>query len=373
MSFNAKDLSEAIEDPRQQTKVIHPLENILLITICATIAGADTWKDIAEFGRVKKDFFRKFLALPDNNSPSEDTIARLFSVIKAKDFANFFNNWITLFIENGVAVKHVAIDGKVLRRSHDKGKDKSAIHMVSAWSNEHNCVLAQVKVDEKSNEITAIPKLLKILDLEGTIVTIDAMGTQKAITTNIANAKGDYILPVKSNQPTLETDIMNYFGDKLYLNSTHEDIKYIKTEEHSHGVSAVREFWISSDTSYITNSDDWTKLNSIGMTRSTRTIDGKTTRQEKFYILSIKDDIEAFAKYAREHWGIENKLHWCLDIGFREDDCRIRAGLASENMASIRHIVISMLKNEKSYKGGIISKRNKAGWDEKYMRKVIGI
>ena len=365
MNEEAQELLDTITDPRQKKKITHPLKNIIMITICAVICGANTWEEIADFGKAKKEWLKKFLVLPDNKIPSSDTIARLFHIIKVKEFESFFLSWINSLIPESEQ-DYVAIDGKTLRRSFDKDSDKPAIHMVSAWSSNNSCVLGQVKTEEKSNEITAIPELLKVLELENSIVTIDAMGTQKKIVTTIIENKADYILAVKGNHPKLESEIIDYF-DNIHL----ESLDHHEERDTGHGRMEVRKYYISGDIDFISSKKEWTNLSAIGMTESIRHIGGKNSTQRKYYIISIAPDVIVFASATRKHWGIENSLHWCLDVGFREDECRIRKGFAAENMAVVRHIALNLLKNEKNSKKGIARKRFNAALNNNYLEKVL--
>jgi predicted transposase YbfD/YdcC len=366
------ELMEIIKDPRQEGKVKHPLENILFITICAVICGADTWEEIADFGTRKKEWLSKRLKLPNNLTPSEDTFARFFHAVNPKEFEEYFVAWVNLFLNKNSQEKDIIpIDGKTVRGSYDKKSGKAAIHMVSAWSTMHSCVLGQVRTDDKSNEITAIPKLLKMLDINDSIVTIDAMGTQKKIASDIIEGGGDYILPVKGNQSSLEKEISTYFEDNLYMGNTNSNIYSFVEEENSRDRHEIRKYMISGELNSISERSKWQDIRSIGMTESHRTIDGETSVTRKYYIASIKGDIKMFSKATRKHWAIENSLHWCLDVAFREDECRIRKGNASENIAIVRHIAMNLLKNEKSSKKGIKRKRFNAAIDSGYLEKIL--
>lgn len=369
---NKETLSEMIKEPRQKGKIKHSLQNIMIITISAVICGAETWENIADFGERKKTWLKKFLKLPNNKTPSADTIARLFHVIKVDEFEEYFLTWINSLIQIGSSESdYIAIDGKTLRRSYDKKSGKAAIHMVSAWSSKNGCVLGQVKTEEKSNEITAIPELLKALEIKNSIITIDAMGTQKKIASTIVNNGGNYILAVKGNQPTLETELINFFNSNSFPKKNHNCNNYFVETDNAHGRQEIRKYWISENTDFISSKEDWKKLNSVGMTESTRTINGKTTVQKKYYIGSIPSDIKSFSEATRKHWGIENSLHWCLDVAFREDECRIRKGFAAENFAIVRHIAINMIKKEKNSKGGIERKRFNAALDNDYLEEIL--
>ncbi len=265
----------------------------------------------------------------------------------------------------------IAIDGKCLRHSYDKSHNKSAIYMVSAWASENKIVLGQVKTQEKSNEITAIPKLLDALEIKGSTVTIDAAGCQKKIAHKIIEKEGDYTLAVKGNQGRLRDYIDDYFTTARryhFQGVTHD---YYETTNAGHGRVEVRRYWTVSDLSGFSKQSDWKGLSAIGIVESERHINGKKTVDHRYYINSQNDGAKAFSKRVRAHWGIENELHWCLDVGFREDECRVRKGFASENLAVIRHIALNLLKKNKSCKGGIKAKRLKAGWDDAYRELIL--
>ena len=266
----------------------------------------------------------------------------------------------------------VAIDGKKLRYSYDRGSNKSAVHMVSAWASENGLTLGQVKTEEKSNEITAIPELLELLEVKGCIVTIDAMGCQKKIAAKIVDEGADYVLALKGNQGTLSEDIELFFTDALENEFKDIGFDFHETIDGGHGSVEVRCYWSVSDIDWLDQKKDWKRLTSIAMVESERHIAEKISVERRFYIASINNDAELLAKAIRDHWGIENKVHWVLDVAFREDDSRIRKGYSSENFAVVRHIGLNLLRNEKSRKIGIKAKRKLAGWDEGYLLKVIG-
>jgi predicted transposase YbfD/YdcC len=362
-------ITENINDYRQEGKIYHPLESIVFITIAAVISGAGYWAEIEDFGIAKKEWLEKYVDLK-NGIPSHDTISRFFTLIKPKEFQNAFLNWISAIIKN-TGLDFVAIDGKTLRGSYNKKDDKAAIHMVSAWSNLNNCVLGQLKTAEKSNEITAIPELLKVIDVEGSIVTIDAMGTQKKIASKIIEQKADYILQVKGNQATLEKEIIDFFENKSNSKNTKS---YIETSaKKEHGRLETRKYYISNCLDNLSKKDAWSGLNAIGMTESTRIVEGKTSINQKYYICSIPANEIVFANASRQHWGIENKLHWVLDVVFNEDQSRIRSGYAPENLATIKHIALAMLKKEASSKKSIARKRYSCALNDKYLEKVMTI
>jgi len=358
-----------IGDPRQKWKIHHNLKDIVTITICAVISGANGWEEIENYGRCKEEWLKTFLDLP-NGIPSEDTFGRVFSLINPREFEKCFLEWIKS-VAKITAGDIIAIDGKTLRRSYSKKSNKAAIHMVSAWSSGNTCVLGQLKTEEKSNEITAIPELLKVLDLHGCIVTIDAMGAQKAIAKQIVDGGGDYLLAIKGNQPSLHEEITGFFKEAMKNDFNGIEHSFYEEKNKAHGRIEHRKYWAVGNIEWMENKDDWKGLKMIGMAESERTVDGKTSKEQRFFIGSIDEDAKTFAGACRKHWGIENSLHWCLDIAFREDECRIRKGFASENLAIVRHVALNLLKKEKTLRNGLNAKRLLSGWDNDYLLKVL--
>lgn len=359
-----------LDDPRVDRTKKHRLLDIVTIAICAVISGADTWVDVETFGWAKLDWFKTFLELP-NGIPSHDTFGRVFSRLDAEQFQTCFLEWIQAAYEVTQG-QIVPIDGKNLRRSHDKTLGKNAIHMVSAWASENRLVLGQIKVDEKSNEITAIPALLDVLAISGCIVTIDAMGCQKKIAKKIVDKGADYTLAVKKNQKGLYDDIVDLFD---YAQETDfADCDYHKTVNKGHGRIEIRKCWTISDPEYLVNIRNlsaWKGLQTIVMVRAERRIGEKSTIEVRYYISSLAGDAQLLLKSVRGHWGIENQVHWVLDVVFREDDCRIRKGNGAQNFAVLRHIALNLLTQEETAKCGTKAKRLKAGWDESYLIKVL--
>ena len=361
---------EKLEDPRTEYLIEHRLIDIVGITICAVICGADSWVEIEQYGKSKVKWLKGFLELP-NGIPSHDTISRLFAQLDPEQLQSCFLSWIKT-IASLTSGEVIAIDGKTVRHSYDKGKNQGAIHMVSAWAAQNRLVLGQVKVDEKSNEITAIPKLLEVLEIKGCIITIDAMGTQKEIAQAITEGEGDYILSLKGNQGNIHQDVQQLFDwarKSDFQNIAHEVYQTINKD---HGRIEIRRYWLLESVEKLIDAHLWSGLKRVGLIESERRLKGKPPSiEQRYYLLSLDGGVERFAQASRSHWGIENQLHWCLDVAFREDDSRIRSGHAPENMTLIRHIALNLLAKESSLKVGKKGKRLKAGWDDDYLAKVL--
>ncbi|MBI3652861.1 MAG: ISAs1 family transposase [Acidobacteria bacterium] len=364
------DCFATVTDPRIERTKRHQLIDILVIAICATICGADSWEDLELFGNAKREWFHSFLEL-ENGIPSHDTFRRVFARLDTRQFQQAFLQWVGSVAQLTKA-EVIAIDGKQLRRSHDRPAGKGAIHMVSAWAQENRLVLGQVKVDDKSNEITAIPELLAMLEIAGCIVTLDAMGCQTQIAEQIIEKETDYVLAVKKNQPYLYEDLEQYFDWALKDRFKETSFTKHQTVDGEHGRIEVRRYYASDDIAWLRNKEGWRGLQSIAMVESERTMSGKeTTVERRYYISSLAADAKEIGRTIRGPWSIENSLLWVLDIAFREDESRIRKGNGAENMATLRHLALNLLKQEKSLKAGIKSKRLKAGWDETYLLKVL--
>lgn len=361
-----------IRDPRKDRTKDHKLIDIIAIAICAVICGAEGWVDIENFGNKKLLWLETFLELP-NGIPSHDTFGRVFSLMDAEQFQAAFYEWVQA-VNEMVHGQIVNIDGKCVRGSQEKGLGKRGIYMVSAWAEENHLVLGQRKVEEKSNEITAIPELLKVLALAGCIVTIDAMGTQREIAQRIQEADADYLLSVKENQGHLYEDLSMLFGVDQELNFKYASLDHAKTTSKGHGRIEVRECWSTSNPAYlklIRNHQHWTGLKSIVMVMSTRILDGVETRQVRYYISSLPSNAQRILQVCRRHWAIENELHWVLDVALNEDHSRVRKDQAPENFSVLRHIALNLLKQEKTAKGGIHAKQLQAAWDQDYLLQVL--
>jgi predicted transposase YbfD/YdcC len=357
----------SIDDPRSHINQLHNLVDILLIGIISVICGAETWKQMVEFANSKEDFMRKFLQL-ENGIPSEDTMNRVFSSINSSEFEASFIEWVNS-ISKITKGQVIAIDGKTLRGAKSNGK-KSPVHMVSAWANDNNLVLGQVRVNDKSNEITAIPELLESLFIEGNIITIDAMGTQTDIAEKIIKKDANYILAVKENQKQLLEEIKDEFKfSKSIEIDTNIDV--------GHGRIETRKCSVISDFMFIENTDNkWKNLKQIVKIESIREFknsDPPTENAVRYYISSLEDNAKNYQYNIRSHWGVENKLHWTLDVAFSEDASRKRNKNSAQNYSILLKIALNLLRNEKTEKQGIAGKRLKAGWNEEYLLKVLNI
>lgn len=357
----------AVKDPRINRQKKHQLQDIFFITLCAVICGADNWVMIETFGKAKKAWLTEVLGL-EHGIPSHDTFGDVFAAIDTEQFSACFSRWVADLAEV-TSGEIIAIDGKTVRRSLDKASGKAAIHMVSAWAQQNHLVLGQVKVDDKSNEITAIPKLLKQLDLKGTVVTIDAMGCQTAIAQQIIEQEGDYVLSLKGNQGTLHEDVETWFTSTLAPAVGSVDI------DAGHGRVETRSVRVSDDIEWLRERHPhWKGLKSIIAVTAIRELKGKVETETRYFISSLDgSDPARLGKAIRAHWSVENNLHWVLDVAFDEDRNRTRTGNSAANLAIIRHIALNLIKRDSSSKVGIKTKRAKAGWDNQFLLKLLGI
>ena len=357
-----------LTDPRRR-EVIHPLINVVVIAICAVICGADDFVAIAEWGRTRRAWLAKFLDL-SAGIPSHDRFNAIFAALKPAEFERCLLRWITELHEVTDG-QIIAIDGKTLRRSFDTASGKAAIHMVSAWATANHISLGQVVTDAKSNEITAIPKLLQLIEISGSLVTIDAMGCQTEIAKQIIAKDADYCLAVKGNQPTLHQGLMDFFEDHLEDDFARTKVRTHKTNETGHGRIEDRYYAVCPVPADLPDRARWVGLKAIGIAIGNTERAGKHSVEVRCYILSQYVAGKRFAAAVRSHWAIENRLHWQLDVTFQEDQCRIRKGHADANFSSLRRTALSLLKNELTAKVGIKNKRLTAGWDDTYLAKVL--
>lgn len=361
-----------LHDPRLERTKQHRLLDIIAIAICAVIAGADGWTDVEQFGKAKLPWFKTFLWLA-HGIPSHDTFGRVFARIDPQEFQHAFLKWVQA-INDLTQGQIVAVDGKTLRRSHDRRHGQEAIHMVSAWATANHLVLGQVKVSEKSNEITALPQLLRTLELSGCMVTIDALGCQTEVATTIVDQGADYVIAVKENQGRLYEDVKDLFEGYHSVEFQGFPHGHAKTTHKGHGRIEIRECWTLGDAEslqYVRNHGDWKHLRTLIMIRGERRMGTKTSRETRYFIGSIENRAPLALRVVRSRWGIENELHWVLDIAFREDESRVRKDHGPENLAVLRHMALNLLKQEKTARVGMHAKRLKAGWDEQYLLKVL--
>ena len=358
----------SLTDPRRR-KVTYPLINIVTIALCAVIAGADDFVTIAAWGRQKRAWLARFLDL-SNGIPSHDRFNAVFKAIKPGEFERCLLSWITS-LHDVTAGQVVAIDGKTLRQSFDKAAGKSAIHMVSAWATANHISLGQVIVEEKSNEITAIPKLLELVEISGASVTIDAMGCQTEIAAKIVERKGDYVLAVKGNQPSLHSGVVESFLDHLDDDFARVKVSRHETTEHGHGRDEHRTYYVCDVPEDLPDRARWKGLKRIGMAISDTVRGGKACDEVRYYILSKRMSARRFGATVRGHWGIENSLHWQLDVSFGEDRSRVRKGHADANLSLVRRTALSLLRNERSQKVGVKTKRLTAAWNDDYLEQVL--
>lgn len=375
----AKPLIECFEglpDPRMDRTRRHKLVDILVIGLVSVLTGGESFTDMEDFGRVRLDWLKRFLELP-SGIPSHDTFNRVFSAIDPHAFLECFAQWVQGICPN-MSDEVVAIDGKALRRALSDGESIS--YIVSAWATDNGLVLGQVKVADKSNEITAIPKLLSALTLKGTIVTLDAMGCQKEIAANIIEKRADYVLALKGNHATVHEEVRDFFADAVRPCATEcEDsadtnkIDFHQTIDKGHGRIETRRYWQSTDMDWFEDKARWKELKSFGMVESIRTVKGKSTIERRYYLSSLALDAKRFGHAVRAHWGIENSLHWSLDVTFHEDNSRARTRNAAQNLATLRRIALNLIKKDRSKNCSLRSKRYIASIDPEFLMHLIGI
>jgi len=369
-----------LPDPRLNRTKDHALIDVLVIAICTLLCAGETFNDMEDFGRAKEDWFKTFLGLR-NGIPSHDTFNRVFAALDPKGFLDCFLRW-TQSVRQAVPREIVALDGKALRRA--LSQDQSIPYIVSAWAEGNDLVLGQLKVADKSNEITAVPELLRVLELSGCIVTVDAMGCQKKIAREIVEADADYVLALKGNQEKVHEEVKSFLDAALEeknrprpkgapVAQQAQTLQEFATVEKDHGRIETRRYYQSDSLAWFADKAKWEELGSVGMVESSREIAGKVTLERRYYLSSLKLDVETFARAVRGHWGVENKLHWVMDVCFREDQSRARQGHAAENLATLRRLALNLLKQEKTKKRGIKAKMLNASWHHPYLLRLLGV
>lgn len=371
---------ESLPDPRVNRTKDHDLIDILVIGICTLLCGGEGFNDMQDFGKAKQEWFKSFLRLPCG-IPSHDTFNRVFAALDPREFLECFLRW-TQSLRQTVAQEIVALDGKALRRALNS--DQSLKYVVSAWAESNGLVLGQWKVADKSNEITAVPELLRVLELSGCIVTVDAMGCQKKIAKEIIESDADYVLALKGNQETVHEEVKTFLDDALAqrlaqrpkgakLSKAAAQLALHQTVEKDHGRIETRRYYQSDQLDWFADRADWEGLCSVGMVEALREVGGKQSVERRYYLSSLSLDVESFARAVRGHWGVENKLHWVLDVQMGEDQSRARAGYAAENLATLRRLALNLLKRDKTKRRGLKGKQLNAGWDHAYLLQLLGI
>jgi predicted transposase YbfD/YdcC len=360
-----------LPDPRIDRSKKHLLVDILFIAVCTIICGGEGFTDMELFGESKEEWLRKYLELP-HGIPSHDTFRRLFSILDPQAFGECFTRWSQALHEatNGEVI---ALDGKTVRHSFDTFSGQPSLHIVSAWSSENGLALGQVKVDDKSNEITAIPRLLELIDVKGRVITTDAMGCQRDVAKRIVDKKGDYVFCLKGNQENLHDEVKFFFEECQAADYKDVDHSHFETVEKDHGRIEIRRYWVVEDDAieWLEKQDLWPGLKSIAAVESERRIRGKTTLETRYFISSLAGKAEKLANATREHWSIENSLHYVLDVTFNEDKSRIRKDNAPENLVVLRRIALNTVKKEHTRKGSVRSKVKTAGWDNSYLEQIL--
>lgn len=369
-----------LPDPRVNRTKDHDLIDLLVIAVCTLLCAGESFNDMEDFGHAKHDWFKTFLTLR-NGIPSHDTFNRLFAALDPKQFLDCFLRW-TQSLRQAVRQEIVALDGKALRRALNG--DQSVKYIVSAWAESNGLVLGQLKVADKSNEITALPELLRVLELTGCIVTVDAMGTQKKIAREIIEADADYVLALKGNHETVHAEVKTFLDDALAeafkprrvgakLSKAAASLAVLETVEKDHGRIETRRYYQSAELDWFADRAKWEGLRSVGMVEAIREIGGKRTVERRYYLTSLPLGVETLARAVRGHWGVENKLHWVLDVCFREDQSRVRTGYAAENLATLRRLALNLLRREKTKHRGIKGKQLNASWNHAYLLQLLGV
>jgi predicted transposase YbfD/YdcC len=371
---------KSLVDPHVDRTKDHDLIDVLVIAMCALLCGAESFNDMEDFGKAKEEWFRTFLKLR-NGIPSHDTFNRVFAALDPQEFLECFLRW-TQSLRQAVDREIVAVDGKALRRAMNRKENLK--YVVSAWADSNSLVLGQLKVTDKSNEIIAVPELLRVLELSGCIVTLDAMGCQKKIAREIIEADADYVLALKGNQETVHEEVKSFLDATIVEtqaarvpgakpSAAAARLVQVRKVEKDHGRLEIRHYYQSDQLGWFADLKKWEGLKSVGVVESTREVNGEQTVERRYYLSSLALDVELFARAVRSHWGVENKVHWVMDVCFNEDQSRARAGYAAENLATLRRLALNMLKREKTKKRGIKGKQLNASWDHAYLLKLLRI
>ena len=357
-----------VPDPRVDRRKLHSLSDVLAIAICALLCGADSFEDMEVFGEAKSDWFGTFLELP-HGIPSHDTFNRVFAAIDPEKFLECFMRW-TQSLRSAITEEIVALDGKALRRAINAGDCPKVV--VSAWAADNGLALGQLKTDDKSNEITAVPKLLRALELGGCIVTLDAMGCQKEIAKEIKEADADYVLALKGNHGLTHAEIKSYLDEAISRKA--KELAYVEILDKGHGRLETRRYWQSGQLDWFEDRSRWEGLQSVGVVEAVRELNGQSSVERRYYLSSLSVDVNRFARAVRSHWSIENQLHWVLDVNFKEDQSRARSGYAAENLATLRRWALNLIKADQQKKKRSLKGRMKAaGWDNRYLLHLLGI
>jgi len=361
-------IMKEVPDPRMDRRKLHFLSDVLTIAICALLCGADSFEDMEVFGEAKQDWLGTFLELP-HGIPSHDTFNRVFAALDPQAFLDCFMRW-TQSLRSAVDQEIVALDGKALRRAIGRGECPKVV--VSAWAADNGLVLGQLKVSDKSNEITAVPRLLRALELAGCIVTLDAMGCQKQIAREIREADADYVLALKGNQGQAYAEVKSYLDDALVRNAP--ELDFVEAVDKGHGRLEVRRCWQSGELGWFADRADWEGLQSVGVVEAVREINGQRTVERRYYLSSLSVGARRLTRAVRSHWCIENQLHWVLDVNFGEDQSRARSGHAAENLATLRRWALNLVRSDEQKKKRSLKGRMKAaGWDNRYLLHLLGI
>lgn len=360
---------EDLPDPRQRAKVTYPLDEILLLCLLAVLAGAEAITDIARFGEKKRDLLRRFRPFADG-TPAHDHLGDILALLDADAFQRCFATWVASITGTTAVAEVIAIDGKTLRRSHDKRRGQAAIHMISAFAARQRLVLGQVKVAEKANEIVAIPKLLDLLAIEGAIVTIDAIGCQRAIAQTIIDKKADYVLALKGNQGSLHDDVRLFVAEQAAKGFKDSTVSRDRSVDADHGRIETRNVTVIHDVAWLQDRHAWPGLKGIVMVESSREIERRIERETRLYVTSLTTPAAVLGSVVRSHWAVENSLHWVMDVTFRDDECRLRTHNAPANFTTIKHIALNLIRKAKG-KDSLRLRRKLAAWDDDFLASLV--